>query len=104
MVKVKYREYMEYLEKLYFTLRDMKAQKREYFNQSEYKWVLGADIIRELGLRDRFIISKKEPIFLFGIVVEIDYCNIYNVRILEDITNKIYIEKGAENDTSTEES
>ena len=99
MVKVKYREYMEYLEKLYFTLRDMKAQKRENFNQNEYKWVLGADVISELHLRDRFIISEKEPIFLFGIVVEIDYCNIYNVQIFEDITDKIGIKREVDNDT-----
>ena len=84
-------EYMEHLEKLYRTLLAMSAQKKELFNLNEYKWILGADVINELDLRDRFIISEEEPIFLFGIVVEVDYYNIYNMRIFKDITNEIGI-------------
>lgn len=102
MDKEKYREYVEYLEKLYFTLRDMKAQKREYFSHNEYKWVLGVNIVRKLVLRDRLIISEKEPIYLFGIVVEIDYFNSWSVHLYEDITNKIYIEREVENERKTE--
>ena len=82
---------IEYLRILYFTLRQMKEQNREYFRDSEYKWVLGTAVIQELKLQDPYRLAEPEPVFLFGIVVEVDYANPHNVQLFEDITNKIAV-------------
>lgn len=87
---------IKHLEILYFTLREMKKQKREYFRDFDYKWVLGIAVIQELKLHDNYRLVKEEPVCLFGIVVEIDYENPYNVQLYEDITNKIAIGLGPE--------
>lgn len=86
---------IEYLKTLYFTLREMKKQKRENFKSSEYKWRLGAELVKELMEKDIYRLEcLTEPKVLFGIVVEIDYFNPWNVQLYEDITNKIAIDVG----------
>lgn len=93
---------IEYLSALYYTLREM---KRESYKPEEYKWRLGVKVIRDIDLLAfNAFINRDEPLYLYGIVVEIDYTNPNNVQLFEDITNKIYIDKGADNDTSTKES
>ena len=82
---------IEHLKILYFTLRQMKEQNREYFRDSEYKWVLGTAVIQELKLQDPYRLAEVEPMYLFGIVVEADYVNPHNVQLFEDITNKIAV-------------
>lgn len=96
-------EMLKRLKILYYTLREMRGLM---YKSQDYKWVLGTKVIQELKLRNRFTIVSEieEPIYLFDIVVEIDYRNPNNVQLFEDITNKIYIDKGADNDTSRKES
>lgn len=83
-------EMLKRLKILYYTLREMRGLS---YNSREYKWLLGTKVIQELKLRNRFTIVSEieEPIYLFDIVVEIDYRNPNNVQLFEDITNKIYI-------------
>jgi hypothetical protein len=93
---------IEYLNALYYTLREM---KRESYKPEEYKWRLGVKVIRDIDLQAfNIFINIDEPLYLYGIVVEKDYTNPNNVQLFEDITNKIYIDKGADNDTSREKS
>lgn len=78
----------EYLKALYIALI---ATKGNSYNYNDYKWVLGAAILDELKISNfHTIIEPSEPIFLFGIAVEIDCSNPYNVQLFEDITNKIH--------------
>lgn len=78
---------IEYLRVLYYTLREMKGQN---FSSEEYKWRLGTRILNDIDVKAyNFLAKKQEPIYLFGIVVEVDYYNPDNVQIFEDITNKI---------------
>lgn len=76
---------------LYNTLREC----RPNFNASEYKWKLGAAVI--VGItrqfdRNLFLINETEKRTLYGIDVEIDYLNPYNIQLFEDITNKIAVD------------
>lgn len=84
---------------LYNTLRAC----RPNYNANDYKWRLGTAVIRELeGKYGLFEINTSEERTLkrtlYGIDVEIDHCNPYNLQLFEDITNKIAVdEKGANN-------
>lgn len=81
---------IDYLKALYSTLRET---KKFNYRPEEYKWRLGAELVKELMEGDIYRLECiTEPKLLFGIVVEIDYFNPWNVQIFEDITNKIYIE------------
>ena len=76
---------------LYNTLREC----RPNFDASEYKWRLGAAVIGEFKRQfdsNLFIINETEKRTLYGIDVEIDYLNPYNIQLFEDITNKIAVE------------
>ena len=97
-----------YIQLLYHTLREC----RPNYNANDYKWRLGTAVIaaferqynnfnnalainREAlsSLRDLYNTDEKRK--LYGIDVEIDYCNPYNLQLFEDITNKIAVdEKG----------
>jgi len=80
----------EYLQALYNTLREMKGDR---YNYKDYKWKLGVSIIDELKISNfHTVIETVEQTFLFGIEVEMDIVNPYNVQLFEDITNKICIE------------
>lgn len=93
---------VDYLTALYHTLKKMRGRD---FREDCYKWRLGVSIFHDIGLNEFNIFREQnKPKLLFGIEVEIDYSNPYNVQIFEDITNKIYIDKGADNDISTKES
>lgn len=93
---------LDYLTALIHTLQEMRGRD---FRPEDYKWRLGVKVLRDIDLRAfNAFINIAEPLYLYGIVVEIDYINPNNVQLFEDITNKIYIDKGADNDTSTKES
>lgn len=79
------------LEALYYTLRQMKGQN---YRSEDYNWRLGTKVISELKLSNYLINTSTigEPMFLFGLNVEVDYINPYNVQLFEDITNKIALE------------
>lgn len=72
---------------LYNTLRAC----RPNFNASEYKWRLGAVVIGEFH-NNITVFNPSEKRTLYGIDVEIDYLNPYNIQLFEDITNKIAVE------------
>lgn len=79
----------KYLEMLYHTLRENKHQNLELFNSNKYKWKLGVEIANILNILDNQVVTQEKTRYLFGIEVEIDYENSYNVQLYEDITNKI---------------
>lgn len=77
---------------LYNTLRAC----RPYYNANDYKWKIGAVVIDELERQynnNLFAINIDEKKTLYGIDVEIDYLNPYNIQLFEDITNKIAVDK-----------
>lgn len=82
----------KYLETLYHTLRENKHRNLELFNSNKYKWKLGVEIANILNILDNQVVTQEKTRYLFGIEVEIDYKNPYNVQLYEDITNQIAIE------------
>ena len=83
---------IDYITVLYNTLRET---KKENYKPEEYKWRLGFKVIQDIDLFT-FNVFKSEnaPIYLYGIVVEMDYINPSNIQLFEDITNKIAIDYG----------
>lgn len=79
----------KYLETLYHTLREIKHRNFESFNSNEYKWKLGVEIADILKILDDKAVIQEKTQYLFGIEVEIDYENLCNIQLYEDITNKI---------------
>lgn len=82
----------KYLETLYHTLREIKHQNLELFNSNKYKWKLGIEAANILKICNNSITIQEKTQYLFGIEVEIDYKNPYNIQLYEDITNEIAIE------------
>lgn len=84
---------------LYNTLRAC----RPNYNANDYKWILGVAVLRELERQyDLYVINTSDKRTLkrtlYGIDVDIDHLNPYNLQLFEDITNKIAVdEKGANN-------
>lgn len=75
---------------LYTALR----ANRPNYNANNYKWRLGAVVICEFESRYNNIaykINTDEKIKLYGIDVEIDYLNQYNIQLFEDITNNMAV-------------
>lgn len=97
-MKIGEREH-HFTEILYFALRKI----RKDFNPNDYKWVLGAGIIYELDVHyghhiaEDYIFRPAEKTTLYGIPVEVDMENPHQLKLFEDITNKItYPESEAE--------
>ena len=85
-----------FIQALYLSLR----KSRPNYNANYYKWRLGAAVLGEFERQynNLFAINISEKTTLYGIDVEIDYLNPYNIQLFEDITNKIAVnEKGANN-------
>lgn len=87
-----------FIQALYLSLR----KSRPNYNANYYKWRLGAAVIaafeRQYNIYNTFENNTDEKRTLYGIDVEIDYSNPYNLQLFEDITNKIAVdEKGANN-------
>lgn len=84
---------ISFIEILYHTLR----QCRLDFKPEEFRWRLGAAVIRDLdtiynyGIVTQKLVKPDAKPTLYGIDVEIDYENPYNLQLFEDITNKIYV-------------
>ena len=80
----------EQVKMIYSNLRKMKEENQQIFCEKEYKWVIGYRIAAELMTKAIFTAERiAEKNFLFGIEVEIDHLNPDNIRLYEDITNKI---------------
>lgn len=83
---------------LYHTLRQVKGWR---YKAEDYKWRLGVAILNEY---ERDIIPHNKDVVptLYGIEIEIDYHNPYNLQLFEDITDKVALEKGEQNDNDTQ--
>lgn len=64
---------------------------KEDFNEDDYFWRIGIKVFNELTPQYRHLLYREEgeTPTLYGISVEIDYINIENIRLYEDITYKI---------------
>ena len=82
----------QFLQIIYNTLRAC----RPNYNANDYKWRLGVKVIGEFY--NLFVINTNEKRTLYGIDVEIDYLNPYNLQLFEDITNKIAVDPKKEGD------
>ena len=73
------------------TLFQLLRKNRPFFHANDYKWKLGIDILKELGMNDEVFQSKLTCTVatLYGIDIEIDYLDPRNIRLFEDITNKL---------------
>ena len=80
-------EFINYAYKLYRAL----LLNRPNFNSDEYRWRLGTNIVYKYAsmVYHSAVIRKDEIPTLYGIKVELDYENPDNVKLYEDITNKI---------------
>lgn len=77
---------LEYIKILYYTLRE--ARGRE-FDESDYYWSIGVMNIEELF--EHLDVPRNENVVLFGIEVRFSYRNPHEIKLYEDITNKIAI-------------
>lgn len=77
---------------LYDTLRT----ERPDYRRENYKWKIGLYVLNDIlsiygqGLNFNDL-NRDKPKTLFGIEVEVDTINPYNLQLYEDITNKIGI-------------
>lgn len=82
-----------FIQALYCTLRECRLN----YNANDYKWRLGEAVIADIERQDNIFFNtvannkENKKRTLYGIDVEIDYCNPYNLQLFEDITNKIAI-------------
>lgn len=87
-----------FTETLYFTLR----KARKDFNPNDFKWELGAAVIYDLDvdygqhIAEDYIFRPAEKPTLFGIPVEVNMENLHQLKLYEDITNKIAIPESEE--------
>lgn len=93
MVLEPYKPYniISFIKVLYNTLRAC----RPNYNANDYKWRLGAAVIDDIRAENLFI-NINDPtvkITLYGIEVEADLENLYNIQLYEDITNKIAVDE-----------
>lgn len=87
------------IEKVYKNLRE----RRPDYNKGEYKWKLGVGLIQKIEHEFaffRYVDCTGVKNTLFGMEIEIDYLDPFNIQIFEDITDKIavVIDKSAERD------
>ena len=77
---------------LYSALR---STKREKFDEDDYFWKIGARVLEELEVpySDQvYHLTKREEGVaptLYGIKIQVDYIDLDNIRLYEDITYKI---------------
>jgi hypothetical protein len=84
------KDVINFLHQLVWALERMKG--REY-RTNDYKFKLGVKIVEEVCMYDVFKVDAlNEPLYIYGIEVEIDYKNVTNIQIFEDITNKIALD------------
>lgn len=80
---------MEHLYSL-LSLAEYRAEKQGIpFKRDDYKWVLGVKTYFKLKVNDHINIVYNEPRMLFGILVELDHQNPYNIQLWENITDKL---------------
>lgn len=81
-----------HLNLLYVLAQERGERERHSFNSDDYKWILGIKVICDLDMMHHYSYCTEnigEPKTLFGIKVDIDYQNPYNVQLWENITNKL---------------
>ena len=82
---------ISFVQMLYFTLRKCRPD----FKPEKYRWRLGTAVVQDLdaiynyGIATQMLVKPDAKLTLYGINVEIDYENPYNLQLFEDITNKI---------------
>lgn len=87
-----------FTEILYFALR----KSRKDFNPNDFKWELGAAVIYDIDvdyghhIAEDYIFRPAEKPTLFGIPVEVNMENLHQLKLYEDITNKIAIPESEE--------
>lgn len=82
-------KYFEYIQITYHTLINTKGVE---YNANNYKWLLGACVVDGLIADTKYLTNNPTTYnTLFGIKVDIDYANPYEIKLYEDITNKIGI-------------
>lgn len=82
-----------FINALYNTLRI----ERPYYKAENYKWKIGVYVFHDiLSIYGRQGFNFNETQTLFGINVEVDRKNPYNLQLFEDITNKLGIEYESE--------
>lgn len=68
---------------------DSAERNKEYFNEDNYKWTLGAAVANDLTFQCTGLMRyPTEKMSLFGIPVELDYENVENVQLWRNITSK----------------
>ena len=68
---------------------DSAKRNKEYFNEDNYKWTLGAAVANDLTFQCAELMRyPTEKMRLFGIPVELDYENVENVQLWRNITSK----------------
>lgn len=78
---------IEHANALYHTLRQLKGRD---FDENDYMWKIGAGNIFECVNYTNWE-RENEALTLFGIGCEIDYNNPHEIKLFEDITNKVSI-------------
>ena len=65
------------------------AKKRDkHFDESNYRWSLGVEVINDIANRLQFVNAKDVPMALFGIPGGRDYSNPQNVELWKNVTNE----------------
>lgn len=72
-----------YTQALYWALR---STKKFDFNEHDYFWRIGARVLQDLEIAYPL---QNTATTLYGINVEIDFVDLENIRLYEDITFKI---------------
>ena len=66
------------------------------YDPDDYVWVLGKAVINELKKPDKYqslMTFDTKKMTIYGIKVGVDYLNRYNIKIFENITEKINVDK-----------
>ena len=59
------------------------------FYTQKYLWRLGAYVLNNIEVACNLIFNSDGPTTLFGIVVEPDYVNPYNIQLWKNITEEV---------------
>lgn len=82
---------MQFISGLYNGLR----MCRPDYNASDYKWIIGKAVMNEIEDKTKYRLPPilEDTATLYGIKVEVDNINRYDIKLYENITNKIDVEK-----------
>lgn len=66
---------------------------RPDYNADNYKWIIGKAVMNEFEEQNKYMLLPIHTATLYGIKVEVDHINRYDIKLYENITNKIDVEK-----------